>query len=193
MGDASGMFSADEMAHEMNNQDNAAFDEPPANTTFRGPSSPGYGGGYDWSHNDVQSLHDHMDELDEQKDEEEATPSQQNQGGVQDRNSAFGQGQMGGPQARGTQRSGDDILAGYHAQTLAMTQHAAEVHAQVSGAQASMRQRAANWSAKTPQGVQSTGSGIGASAAQNEQTMAGLLPVQNGASNSTDSNKRFRN
>jgi hypothetical protein len=71
------------------------------------------------------------------------------QGGAQDRNNAFSQGQQGGPQASGT-GAPPDILGGYHAATLAMGQHMADVHEQVSGAQASLRQRATNYAARVP-------------------------------------------
>jgi hypothetical protein len=155
---------------------------------------------------DVSGIHSRLDEI---------QGGMQSGGGaqpVQNRMEAFGQGtgSQPAPQAAGTQRSGADILAGYHQQTLDNLAYSQGLHEQVSGVQASLRQRAANWAARTPQGftpsatgngmsagtsptsVQSTGSGIGASAAQNEQTMGSLLPVQNGMSDSTYANKRFR-
>lgn len=96
------------------------------------------------------------------------------QGGAQDRNNAFSQGQQGGPQASGT-GAPPDILGGYHAATLAMGQHMADVHEQVSGTQASLRQRAANYAARVPGAVQQTGTGNGMSEGQSQNSMAGAL------------------
>lgn len=120
----------------------------------------------------------------------------QNAGGVMDRNAAFGQG-MGtapAPQAAGTQRPNapSPLTADFAAQRMAQQQYQAGVHDSIESGRASLRQRAANYAARVPGAVQQTGSGIGASAGQNEQTMGGILPVQNGMSDSTYSNKRFR-
>jgi hypothetical protein len=140
---------------------------------------------------DVSGIHSHLDEI---------QGGMHSGGGaqpVQNRMEAFGQGtgSQPAPQAAGTQRSGADILAGYHQQTLDNLAYAAGLHEQVSGAQASLRQRAANWAARSPQGLSPSLSGNAMSATQGSNTMNGLVSGSNaggnGMSESTWANKKW--
>jgi hypothetical protein len=90
---------------------------------------------------------------------------------------AFGQGtgSQPAPQAQGTQRSGADILAGYHQQTLDNLAYSQGLHEQVSGSQASLRQRAANWAARSPQGFTPSATGNGMSAGTSPTSMTPSL------------------
>ena len=114
--------------------------------------------------------------------------------GIQNRMEAFGQGNgsQAAPQASGTGRPPPE-LTDYHAQTMATQQYMTGVHEQVSGAQASLRQRAANWAARTPQGLSPSLSGNAMSATQGSNTMNGLVGAGNGngMSESTYQNKKW--
>jgi hypothetical protein len=183
--------------------------------------SGGYGGQGDATSNgdggnnefatkeDVSGIHSRLDEI---------QGGMQSGGGaqpVQNRLEAFGQGNgsQAAPQAAGTQRSGADILAGYHQQTMDNLAYSQGLHEQVSGSQASLRQRAANWAARSPQGFtpSATGNGMSAgtsptsmtpslsgnamSAIQGSNTMNGLVGSSNagglGSSESTWANKKW--
>jgi hypothetical protein len=189
-----------------------------ASTQPNQSDSGGYGGQGDGTSNgdggdnefatkeDVSGIHSRLDEI---------QGGMQSGGGaqpVQNRMEAFGQGtgSQAAPQAAGTQRSGADILAGYHQQTLDNLAYSQGLHEQVSGVQASLRQRAANWQARAPQGFTPSASGNGTAApaaptsmapqlsgnsmssTQGQNTMNGLVGAGNGNGMSSSSYDKFK-
>ena len=108
-------------------------------------------------------------------------------GGAQDRNNAF---QGGGSQQAAAPRP--DVLG-------ARAEHNAGMYAQMADSHAALMGGMANTMARFQQRqssfhpVGTSSSGIGMSARQSEATMSGLLPVQNGISDSQYENQRFRN
>jgi hypothetical protein len=136
-----------------------------------GGTSNGDGGNEFATKEDVSGIHSRLDEI---------QGGMQPGGGaqpVQNRMEAFGQGtgSQPAPQAQGTQRSGADILAGYHQQTLDNLAYSQGLHEQVSGSQASLRQRAANWAARSPQGFTPSATGNGMSAGTSPTSMTPSL------------------
>jgi hypothetical protein len=121
----------------------------------------------------TQGLHDKIDGL-------AAGGQASGPDGGPGRNNAFSQGtgRTPAPQAAGTQQPGvpSPLTADYAAQRLNMQAYQQNVHDSIEGGRASLRQRAANWAAATPGGVQQTGTGNGMSSGMQQNSMAGALP-----------------
>ena len=172
----------------------------------QGGVSNGNGGDDYATKGDVQSAHDSLQESIQGQQASLAN------GGVQNRMEAFGQGNGSVP-AQVSQAPRPNVMADMANQRTSMLGQMADSHAAMINSMDRRNMVQANRTAQTASiqaptmsgGLQArgqmqstggitgiTGSGIGASAGQNESTMSGLLPVQNGISDSNYQNQRFR-